>query len=269
MLSLFEPYLLRALLAGLSLAAVTGPLGCFIVWQRMAYFGDALSHSALLGIALGLAFHLPLQVGVLLVCAGFAVSILLLQRSKLLGYDTLLGILAHGALSFGLIGIALLPDARVDLHSLLFGDILAVRSQDLSWIAGGSGLVLGILLYVWSPLLLTIVNEDLGQAEGHRAGRLQGVLLACLALTVALAVQVVGVLLVTAMLIIPAASARLLSRSPEGMAAGAALIGMGAVSAGLYASVLWDIPTGPAMVAAMTGLFVVAAIARNFRHPRA
>jgi zinc transport system permease protein len=262
---LFDPFVWRALFAGLILAVTAAPLGCFVVWKRMAYFGDALSHSALLGIALGLAANVPLQLGIVAISALFAALIYGLQRRKTISNDTLLGILAHAMLAYGLVSIAMMPDVRIDLHSVLFGDILSVSETDLYWIAGGAAVVLGILAFHWQKLLLATLSEDLARAEGYRTNRLQALLLLCLTLTVALAIQVVGILLVTSMLIIPAATARIFAKSPEGMAGFAGLIGILAVSGGLCLSLTVDIPTGPSIVATLATLFFVAALVGSFK----
>ncbi len=262
---LTEPYLVRALIAGLLVAVTAAPLGCFVVWKRMAYFGDALSHSALLGIAMGLALQIPLHIAIVMVCAVFAVVMFGLQHRKSISNDTLLGILAHSMLAFGLVGIALMPGVRVNFHSVLFGDILSVKRDDLFWVAGGAIVVMGVLWMNWQKLLLATLSEDLAKAEGYHTGRLQALLLFALTITVALAIQIVGVLLVTAMLIIPAATARIFSRNPEFMAAMAALIGMISVGGGLYASLIVDVPTGPSIVAMLVSLFFVTSLAGYVR----
>ncbi len=258
-------FILRALIAGFILAIAAAPLGCFVVWKRMAYFGDALSHSALLGIALGLAVNIPLQLGIMAICALFAFAIYFLQQRKTISNDTLLGILAHSMLAYGLIGMSLMPGVKIDLHSVLFGDILSVKQTDLYWIAGGATLVLGILAFNWQKLLLSTLSEALAKAEGLKTGQLQGLLLLCLTLIVALAIQVVGILLVTSMLIIPAATARIFARSPEAMACIAALVGITAVGGGLYASLIIDIPTGPSIVATLATLFFSIALIGSSR----
>ena len=264
---IFAPFIIRALAAGLGLAAIAGPLGCFIVWKRMAYFGDALSHSALIGIALGLALQLPLQIGMILICSLFALLMLILQRHKIISSDTMLGILAHTALSYGLIAITLIPGVSIDLHDVLFGDILAITQADITWIFVVGVIVLSAIYLNWSKLLLATLNADLARAEGQNTDRLQGLLLICLTLTVMIAVQVVGILLVTAMLIIPAAIARFIAKSPEVMAIGAVVIGMGGTIAGLYISLMLDIPTAPTIVATLATTFFSVSLIRLFHKP--
>jgi len=260
-----DDFLARALFAGLGIAVTMGPLGTFIVWRRMAYFGDTLAHSALLGVALGLLIGIDPTIGIVAVCIVLALALVALRRRQRLADDTLLGILSHGSLSFGLIAIAALPDVRVDLMSYLFGDILAVRLDELYWIVGGGIIVLGILAWLWRPLLLIAVHEEMARVEGVAVERTQILFMLLVAGVIALAMKLVGILLVTALLIIPAAAARNLAKTPEQMAALAALAGALAVVGGLAGSVAWDLPTGPAVVAAATVLFaLVVAITRRW-----
>lgn len=251
-------FLWRALLGGIGVAFVAGPLGCFIVWRRMAYFGDSLSHSALLGIALGFILGVDLVVGVIASCVAVAVLLVGLQRQKRWGVDTLLVILSHSALSIGLVVISVTPHLRIDLTSYLFGDILAVSRADLAWIYGGGLGVVAALIAIWRPLLSLTVHEELARAEGVAVERIQLAFALLIAVAVALAMKVIGILLVSALLIIPAATARRLVRTPERMAVAAAAIGIVAVLAGLAGSLHLDTPGGPSIVVAAAGLFALS-----------
>ncbi len=253
-----DDFLLRALLGGVGVALVAGPFGSFVVWRRLAYFGDTLSHSALLGVVLGFLFHFNLTLGVVVVCQILALLLFLLQRQKQIAGDTLLGILSHGALSLGLVLLALVETLRIDLLSYLFGDILAIGNADLAWIFGGGILALAALARLWRPLLAITVHEDLARVEGVPVAFVNWAFLAMMALVIALLMKVVGLLLVTSLLIIPAAAARRFATTPEGMALLAALCGCLAVVAGLTASYRWDTPAGPSIVVAAALLFVVA-----------
>lgn len=240
--------LLPALLIGLLLAAVAGPLGCFVVWGRMAYFGDTLAHSALLGIALGLLFQLNPTVGVILVAASLALALTVLQGQRFIANDTLLGIMAHGTLALGLVLVSLMEHVRVDLLGLLFGDLLATSFEDVLWVAGLAILIGTLLRLIWLPMLSIAVNQELAQAEGIRVGRIRLLFMLLLACIVAIGMKVVGALLITAMLIIPAAAARKLAKTPEQMALLASLIGCASVLCGLALSWLADTPAGPSIV---------------------
>lgn len=250
-----DEFLLRALLAGLGVALVAGPLGAFVVWRRMAYFGDTLAHSALLGVALAYLLSIDLNLGVLITCVAVALILLALQRQQRLASDTLLGILAHTALSLGLVTLAFLETLRVDLMGFLFGDILAVGWRDVALIWAGGLVVLGALALLWRPLLAITVHEELAQVEGVPVVRVRLALTLLLAVVVALAMKVVGILLITSLLIIPAAAARRFSRTPEAMAALAALAGCLAVAGGLAGSLRLDTPAGPSVVVAAALLF--------------
>lgn len=255
-----DDFLLRALAGGLGVALAAGPLGTFVVWRRMAYFGDALAHSALLGVVLGVVLDIDPQLGVIATCLLLALALALLQRQRRLATDTLLGIFAHAALSLGLVALAFLETVQVDLVAYLFGDILAISTSDLYWIWGGNLLALAALTLIWRPLLAATVHEELALVEGAPVflARLAFILL--IAIVVAVAMKVVGILLITSLLIIPAAAARRFARSPEGMAALAGVLGCAAIGVGLWASLRWDTPAGPSVVVAATALFALGQI---------
>jgi zinc transport system permease protein len=253
---MLDDFLVRAALGGIGVALVAGPLGCFVVWRRMAYFGDALAHAGFLGIALGVLIGFDPVLGVAATGAVLASGLLLLQRRNRLASDTALGLLAHAGLALGLVVISFLESLRIDLLSYLFGDLLAVSTGDLALIWGGGAIVLAALLLLWRPLLRLTLHEELAAAEGLPVVALQLAFLLLLAAVVATAMKVVGILLITALLILPAAAARRLAATPEAMALGAALLGSLAVGGGLWASWRWDTPSGPSIVVAALLLFV-------------
>lgn len=237
-------FLLNALLAGLALALVAGPLGSFVVWRRMAYFGDTLSHAALLGVALGFLLDVSPTLAVTVGCVLLAVLLVTLQQRQPLAADTLLGILAHSTLSLGLVTLSFMKEVRVDLMAYLFGDLLAVSASDLLWIIAGSALVLALICFLWRPLLAITVHEELAKVEGLPVGAIRLALMLLIAIVIAVAMKIVGVLLITSLLIIPAAAAQRHARSPEQMAVGASLLGLVAVCAGLALSWFKDTPAG-------------------------
>jgi zinc transport system permease protein len=254
---MFDEFIWRALLGGIGVALVAGPLGCFVVWRRMAYFGDALAHGALLGVALGFALELNLNLSTLLLFVGFSLALAGLQAQRGLATDTLLGILSHAALALGLVAISFLERLRVDLMGYLFGDILAVSRADLVWIYGGGIVIVAATVLLWSQLVSITVHEELARAEGLPVGALRLALMLLIALVIVVAMKIIGILLITALLIIPAASARAFARSPEQMAVLASALGSLAVLGGLGASLAWDTPSGPSVVVAAAALFVV------------
>lgn len=252
-------FLIRAVLAGLVLAVVAGPLGCFIVWRRMAYFGDTLAHSALLGISLSLLFQVNVQLAVILACCGVALALVFLERRRSLATDTLLGILAHSSLALGLVLLSF-TDNRIDLMAFLFGDLLAVSAQELWVMVVGGLLSCAVLARFWNPLLALTLHQELAQVEGLPVARLRLLLMLVMAVVVAVSMKIVGVLLITSLLIIPPAAARRFANSPEQMALGASTIGCIAVLLGIGASWWWDTPTGPSIVVVAALLYLVGSL---------
>ena len=255
---MLDDFFIRALLAGIGLALTTGPLGCFVVGRRMAYFGDTMAHSALLGVALSLLLDFNLLVSVFVVAAVISLLLLLLQRRGTLSTDALLGILSHATLAIGLVLVSFMTWVRIDLVGFLFGDILAVSAADVQIVWGGGILVLFAIVYLWRPLLASTVNAELAEAEGLEPEKARVAFMLLMALVIAIAMKVVGILLITSLLIIPAATARRFSASPEIMAVLASLIGALAVGGGLYGSLSFDTPSGPSIVVAALGLFVLS-----------
>lgn len=254
---MLDDFFTRALLAGIGVALVAGPLGCFIVWRRLAYFGDTLAHAALLGVVFALLTEVNTTVAVFGVSVVVSLLLLFLQNRAPLSADALLGLLSHSALALGLVLPAFLTWIRFDLMGLLFGDILSVSKMDVAIIWTGGVVVLGVLVLVWRPLFAGTVNRELAIAEGMTYERANLVFIILLAAVIAIAIKIVGVLLITAMLIIPAASARRLAGGPEQMALIATMFGVFAVVTGLFGSWQLDTPTGPSIVVASTLFFVL------------
>ena len=251
-------FLIRAVVAGLVLAIVAGPLGCFIVWRRMSYFGDTLAHSALLGIALSLLFEINMQLAVIGSCCVIALLLVVMEKRRSLATDTLLGILAHSSLALGLVMLSF-TDNRIDLMAYLFGDLLAVSRSELLTMVFGGLIALTVLAMHWNKLLSFTLHQELAQVEGLPVTRLRLLLMLVMAIVVAVSMKIVGVLLITSLLIIPPAIARHFSRSPEQMAIGASTTGCVAVSLGIATSWYLDTPTGPSIVLAAALLFILAA----------
>ena len=256
-MSLLDDFFVRALLAGVGLALVTGPTGCFIVWRRLAYFGETIAHSALLGVALAILLNVNLVIGVLAAANIVVLVMFLLERRSALPTDTLLGLLAHGGLALGLVLLSFFPSMRLDLQALLFGDILGVTRSDLAMIWIGGAVALGVLAWIWRALLTSTVSVELATVAGLRPERARLVFGFLVAAIIAVAIKIVGVLLIVALLIIPAATFRRFAPGPEIMAAGAVVVGVAAVVGGLYASAEFDTPSGPSIVVAALILFTV------------
>ncbi|MCA0044282.1 metal ABC transporter permease [Celeribacter litoreus] len=263
-MTLLDDFMVRAILAGLGVVVAAAPLGCFVVWRRMAYFGDATAHAAILGVALALAFNISIFAGVLAIALVMALTVSSLS-GKGFAMDTLLGVMAHSSLAFGLVAVSFVPGVRVDLMAYLFGDILAVGRADLLVIWVGAALVMGLLYWRWSALLTATLNPDLAIASGLSPRKEQIILSLALALVVSVAIKVVGTLLIAALLLIPAASARPFARTPERMAVIATLIGIAAVCGGVEGAYVFDTPTGPTIVTVAALMFVLTNLVQTLR----
>lgn len=255
---MIDDFLLRALIAGVVIALAAAPLGCLVVWRRMAYFGDATGHAGLLGVGLGLALGLPVIFGVATLAGAMALVVTYMMRRGTYAVDTVLGVFAHSALALGLVAASLLPGVRLNLMETLLGDILSVSWADIVLISLGSAGILGVMMWRWRSLLNGTLSPEILVAEGGSIVSDRLVFTLTLALFVALAMKLVGVLLITAMLILPAAAARPMARSPEQMLGFAAVIGVVAVVGGLGFSWFTDAPAGPSIVAMSSTVFVVS-----------
>jgi zinc transport system permease protein len=257
---MLDDFFTRAIIAGLGIAAVTGPLGCFVVWRKLAYFGDTLAHAALLGVALSLLLSVNVTLAVFVVAMAVALALLALQTRSSLSSDALLGMLSHGSLAIGLLALAFMTWVRMDLMGLLFGDLLTVSVTDIAIIYAGGCFVLGAVIWAWKPLFAITVNHDLAAAEGYNVRAYDILLMLLLAAVVAVSIKIIGVMLITSLLIIPAGAARRASSGPVMMAVLAAGIGAVSVLGGLFASLQWNTPSGPSIVVVALALFLLGLI---------
>ncbi len=251
-----DSYILNALYAGICTSIIGGGLGCFVIWKRMAYFGDSLSHSSLLGIALGIALGVNTTIGTFIICCLFAALLVYLQNKRILSNDTLLGILAHSSLSIGIVSISLL-NKRVNLDSYLFGDILTVTNSEVVWFFVATLFVVTVLYFIWGKLVLLTIDENIAMAEKVNTKIIWAIFLTLLIIFVATCVKVVGILLVTSMLIMPAAAARQVSKSPIQMGVISSFIGVFSVILGLISSIFFDTPTGPTIIMILVIVFII------------
>ena len=255
---MFDDFFTRAIIGGIGVALVAGPIGCFVIWRRLAYFGDTLSHSALLGVAIALLLEMNITLTVFTLSVAVSLMLVFLQRRASLSSDALLGLLAHSTLALGLVALAFMTWVRVDLMGFLFGDILAIGKQDLAIIWVGGAAIIGMMIYIWRPLFAATVNYELAKAEGIRPEVINILFMTVIAAVIAVSMKLVGVLLITALIIIPAVTARRFAPSPEVMAILASIIGICSVVLGLNGSLEWDTPAGPSIVVAAMGLFIVS-----------
>ena len=255
---MLDDFFIRALLAGLGVAIVTGPLGCFVIWRRLSYFGDTLAHSALLGVTLAYSFELNIAFSVFVISSLIALILIQLQKRTNLPGDALLGLLAHSSLAVGLVVIGFLTFIRFDIMGLLFGDILAVTVNDILTIYIGGALILLVLKLIWKPLFASTVNYELAEAEGLNPDRAKAIFTILMAGIIAISIKMVGLLLITGMLIIPAAMARNISDSPQKMVVYSIIGGVLSVILGLFSSLEFNTPSGPSIIAAALFLFILS-----------
>lgn len=257
---MLDDFIIRALLAGVAVALATGPLGSFIVWKKMAFFGDALAHSAILGVAIGILLGVNGSVSIAAFAVLFSALIALLKRQNLFEGDTILGMTTNGALALGIIVIALTAPSRFNILNLLFGDILATSYQDIIIMYSGAAVIIGGMIYIWRPLLLATINEDLARVEGVNVPLISFIFTLMVAMMVALSIKIVGVLLVSSLLIIPATTARILSKTPERMAIFASSFGILSIGLGIFSSLKLDTPAGPSIVVVLLVVFAIVSI---------
>ena len=257
---MFDDFFIRALVAGVGIAIVVGPLGCFVIWTRLSYFGDTLSHSALLGVTLAYSFSLNISLSVFIISAVVALLLINLQKRTKLAGDSLLGLLAHSTLAIGLVLIGFLSYIRFDLMGLLFGDILAVTIEDIALVWVGGFVILGILYFIWKSLFSATVNYDLSAAEGMKPEVSNFIFTLLLAGVIALSIKMIGALLITGLLLIPAATARNISNSPNQMVFLATLVGIISVIAGLFTSLELNTSSGPTIIVVALILFIISLV---------
>ena len=255
---ILDDFFVRALFAGIGIAIVAGPLGCFVVWKRLAYFGDTLAHSGLLGVTLGFVFSIDLSLSVFVISGIIAFLLLFLQKKTKLAGDSLLGLLAHSSLAIGLVFIALLTSIRFDLMGLLFGDILSVSVNDILIIWLGGGLLLLILFLIWKSLFAATISYDLANAEGMKPEIANYIFTIILAGIIAISIKMIGVLLITGLLLIPPAMSRNFSKSPKEMVIYSILGGIVSVIIGLFCSLELNTPSGPSIIVASMFLFIIS-----------
>jgi len=262
-----DDFLIRATLGAALLAAAAGPLGCFILWRRMAYLGESIAHMGLLGAGIGILIGANAVVGI--AALAIAAALVMAQsENRIIPADIHVGIVGHIGLALGFILLASMETVRADLMGYLFGDVLALSERDILMIAGAGIGVLTATAFLWRPLLRLAVSGDIAAAEGYGRKGPQTVFLVLVALLVAFGLKVVGALLIVALIIIPPAAARPFAKSPRQMAILAA--GVGAVSAplGLSAAYVTDAPAGPCIVLAAGALYAASLAAAKLMRCR-
>ena len=248
----FWPFLAAALLA-----MIASPLGVFVVWQKQSYFGATIAHAAILGVSFALILNTPLTLTTVILSMLIGSGIFYLSRHTNLSNDTLLGILAHSTLALGMVMIAFQENGQIDVMALLFGDLLTINQTDTILLMMCLTLTFVFFNCYWRDMLNITFNRELAQVEGTPVAKVQLMFVLLLSFMIALTMKMVGVLLITSLLIIPAASAHRLSKTPQQMLFWTFLISLLAVILGIIASIQYDIPTGASIVLVSSLIFVM------------
>jgi ABC-type Mn2+/Zn2+ transport system permease subunit len=254
-----EPFMQRALLAALGLAPLCALLGVFVTARRLAFFSDTVAHAALAGVAVGLGLGLASPTWpVLFLSFLVAAAIFWLKRHTELLTDTIMALLLSGAVAAGVVGLSLLRSPPREVHSILFGDILAVGWQEtaLAWLLA-AGVIAGGARWLKDLTLLTL-HEELAQACGVSVTRLEFCFLLAFTATVAVTTRLLGVILVTSLFVVPPASARNLSRNLRQHLVLSAVFGLCSGAGGVVAAYQLDLPCGPAIVLTGLALFLLS-----------
>ena len=260
-----DDFFSRAIIAGIGFTLVAGPLGCFVIWQRLSYLGEAMAHSALLGIALAIVLDMNLMVGVFSICLLISFILARVNSDSFLSGDSVLGIMSHSTLALGLVLVSFMYWIRVDVLDFLFGNIIAVTWLEIAMIYMASAVALGIIAFKWRAMIVLTVDEQIAAAEGLQPSQTRILLMILLAGTIAIAMKIVGILLTISLLIIPAATARQLAKTPEQMAVFAVVFGSASVVGGMFMSLEIDTPPGPSIVVCALLLFLSMATAMLIR----
>jgi zinc transport system permease protein len=256
-------FMQRALAAALVIGIVCGALGFFVVLRRLAFIGVGVSHSAIGGVAIALLAGWPPLPAAAVFATAVAFGIAAVGRRGRLAEDTVIGVFFSGSMALGVALFSLRRGYQQDLFGYLFGNVLAISGTELAALAAAGGLVVACLAVAFRPLLLVAFDEEVARAYGHRVGLLNTGLLVLLAVTVVIGVRLVGVILIEALLVVPAATAALWADHWRTQILLAIILGAGAGLAGLTLAYAFDLAAGAAIVLVAVAAFFVSLLARR------
>ncbi len=261
---MLDDFLIRSLLAGTLMVLVAAPMGCLMVWQRLAFLADTLGHASVLGIALALVMAVQPVFGVLLVIGVIMVILRLSTGDRPVALsESMLAIVSHTGLAAGILLLGASGFGNISLEALMFGDLLATTKADLFFIAVTVVVLLLILWRHWHDFVAVSVSAEIAQAEGIAVKRVQLILYLMIALLIAVMMKIMGVLLIGAMLVIPVNAARKFSHSPEQMMWLSLLFGALSLYFGVFFSWQFDWQTGPAIVVVAASWLMLAIVAKK------
>jgi zinc transport system permease protein len=254
----FQDLWIFPLVGGILLAIMAAPLGCLMVWKRVAFFSDTLAHALLLGVALHFLVQLPLLLSLAGTAVLFSTLLALIYRRKQIPPDSFLVLLSQGGLALSILLMNFADLSSVELLIYLLGDILILQGTDLLWMLGATFLVSATLWKLWPLCLSMIAHEDLAAIEGVPVTRIQLLLFILMGFFMALSLKFTGALLLSTFLIAPPLSARSFAKTPEQMVGGAIVVGILSTCLGLICSFTLNLPTGPSIVLCLLGFWGVS-----------
>ena len=267
MLEFLDHFMVRAVCSSLLLCALCGPMGCLVLWQRLGFLGDTLAHATLFGVCIAALSHLSPLLCVLVVTIVLALLLARFRDRAHMAMSTLLAIVAQSALALGVIGLSITPE-RSNMTTFLFGDLLALSNKDILTLLVLVPVGLIVIKLLWIRLLKITLSEDIAASDGLNINFIRTAFMVTLALTVAIASQLVGILMVTSLMVLPAAAARVITKTPESMAVAATLIAMVGAIFGLYCSWMVNIPTTPMITLCFLGILLILLVGKKITGSR-
>lgn len=250
---------LTLIVLSLSLA----PLGCFLVWRRLAFFGDGMSHACTFGIAIALFLKIHFLLGILLTALLIAGILFVIEKYQNLSTDTLFSLISYSFFAAGIVALSLIKSVHINIEDILFGDFLAIQSPDLWTAMTLSFIAVSILIYYWPILLLSCLSPDLLKTTYPHADRANIIFILVTALVIAFGMYIIGALLLPALMILPAASSRMLSRGPKQMVLLSLTLSVIGCIFGIGAAYVLNTPPSATMVLSNAFIFIVSLMVKN------
>jgi zinc transport system permease protein len=254
------PFMQRALLAGIVLAVLLALLGTFVVLRRMAFFSDGIAHASLAGVAAGILLAMNPLIAALLASALFAILIYILEKRYQITSDAAIGMLFTSGLALGVILLSLKSGYQPELVSFLFGNILSITPGEMWLTVIGGAVIIVVSLTFFKSLILFSLDSEMAYLQGVKTNLLQPALYVGLAMSVVLGIKVLGIILVSALLIIPVTTAKLFSKSFKMLVVTNVFLALVTVLTGIVLSYYLDLPTGPTIVLTGTVIFIACAL---------
>ncbi|MFT7086926.1 MAG: zinc transport system permease protein [Rickettsiales bacterium] len=260
---MFEPLFIKALIAGIGVAIALAPIGVFVLWKKMAYFSDAISHSAIFGLAIATIIAVSPMYGIVLCAVIFCFLMFIIGKQNLYSIDSIIGITSATLLSIGMILLAFFP-SEIELEEYLFGDLLNLENYQITIIYAAAALVVLAISLWFKKLLLSTINPDLAKISGIKTENLELKFLLLTAIIVACLVKIVGIFLITSMMILPAAIGRNFSKTPTHMIFLSLAFAIFSIVGGLFFAVFFNLPSSPAIIGFSALILILSILSKKF-----